>query len=127
MAHLGRADALFETQKYREAVDSYNTAIALLEKDKCPADNKTSSEAENTGKRFFSYQNQGLEFPHGLDAYLYLRRGIALKEMAGRDTEHYQELVSKAMADYDHAIALAPNYEEAIVQRNSLQQQSRKQ
>jgi tetratricopeptide (TPR) repeat protein len=124
LAHTGLADALYEAKRDIEAIDSYNTAIDLLKKNKLASENKPSSEDEIDGKRFFSYQNQGLKFPHGLEAYLYFRRGTALKEIALRDASHSQELFSKAMKDYDHAIALAPNYEEAIAQRNILQQQS---
>ena len=124
LAHTGLADALYEAQKDTEAIDSYSIAIDLLKKNKPASENKPFGEAEIVGKRSFSYQNQGLKFPHGLEAYLYLRRGTALKEKALRDAGHSQELFSKAMQDYDYAIALAPNYEEARAQRNIIQQQS---
>ena len=73
LAHLGLADALFEAQKDREAVDSYSHAMSLLEKTKPKSDSGAPGETEVIGERFFSYQNQGLKFPHGLEAYLYLR------------------------------------------------------
>lgn len=120
LAHTGLADALFEARKDIEAVNSYNTAIDLLKKNVSISKNKPPGEAEIVGKRFFSYQNQGLDFPHGLEAYLYLRRGTALRELAHSDASHSQELRSKAMNDYDHVLSIAPNYEKAIEQRNKL-------
>ena len=125
LAHLGRADALFEARRDREAVDSYTNAITLLEKYKLESESGASGDAEVIGKRFFSYQNQGLEFPHGLEAYIYLRRGKALEGLAISHSDLNREYCSKAVADYDKAIALAPKYEEAQKLRNRLLQQSR--
>jgi tetratricopeptide (TPR) repeat protein len=125
LAHLGRADALFEVRKYREAVDSYTNAITFLEKAKPKSEGGAPSETEVIGKQFVSYQNQGLEFPHGLEAYIYLRRGGALEGLAISDSRLNQEYFSKAIADYDKAIELAPKYEVAKKQRNRLLQQSK--
>ena len=120
LAHVGLADALFETRKDEEAIDSYTRAMSLLEKTKPKSDSGAPGETEVIGKRFFSYQNQGLKFPHGLEAYLYLQRGGAFKSLATRDSRLNHEYFSKAIADYDKAIELAPNYEEAQKQRNRL-------
>jgi tetratricopeptide (TPR) repeat protein len=120
LAHLGLGDALFEARKDREAADSYTRAISLIEKAKPKSELGTSGETEAVGKRFFSYQNQGLRFPHGLEAYLYLRRGGAFESLAILDSQLNCEYFSKALADYDKAIKLAPKYEEAQRQRNRL-------
>ncbi len=122
LAHLGLADALFEKRMDREAVDSYNRAMSLLEKAKPKSENGTSGKIEVVGKRFFSYQNQGLRFPYGLKAYLYFRRGGAFESLATCEPRLNREYFSKAIADYDIAIELAPKYEEAIKQRNRLLQ-----
>ena len=120
LAHLGLADAFFEARKDREAVDSYTHALSLLEKTKPKSDGGTTGETEVIGERFFSYQNQGLKFPHGLEAYLYLRRGGAFESLATRDSRLNLEHFSKAIADYDKAIELVPQYEAAKKQRNRL-------
>lgn len=124
LAHLGLADALFEARKDREAVDSYTHAMSLLEKTRPKSDGGEPGETEVIGERFFSYQNQGLKFPHGLKAYLYLRRGNAFESLATRDFRLNREYFSKAIADYDKAIELAPKYEEAKKQRNRLSERS---
>lgn len=123
-AHLGLADALFEARKDREAVDSYTSAMSLLEKTKPKSDGGAPGETEVIGEQFFSYQNQGLKFPHGLEAYLYLRRGGAFEGLATRDSPLNREYLSKALADYDKAIELAPKYDEAQKQRNRLIERS---
>lgn len=124
LAHLGLADALFEKRKDREAVDSYTRAMFLLEKARPKSEGGTSGENEVVGKRFFSYQNQGLKFPYGLKAYLYLRRGGAFEGLATCESRLNREYFTKAIADYDKAIELASKYEEAINQRNRLLQRS---
>jgi tetratricopeptide (TPR) repeat protein len=120
LAHLGLADALFEARKDREAVDSYTRAMSLLEKTKPKSEGGAPSETEVIGERFFSYQNQGLKFPHGLEVYMHLRRGSAFESLATRDSQLNRDYFSKAIADYDKAIELAPKYEEAQKQRNRL-------
>ena len=124
LAHLGLGDALSEARKDREAADSYTRAISLIEKAKPKSEGGAPGETEVIGKRFFSHQNQGLKFPHGLEAYLYLRRGGAFESLATRDSRLNREYFSKAIADYDKAIELAPKYEEAQKQRNGLLQRS---
>jgi tetratricopeptide (TPR) repeat protein len=124
LAHLGLADALFEKRKDREAVDSYTRAMSLLEKAKPESEGGASGENEVIGKRFFSYQNQGLQFPYGIKAYMYLRRGGAFEGLATCEPRLNHEYFTKAIADYDKAIELAPKYEEAIKQRNRLLQRS---
>lgn len=124
LAYLGLADALFEARKNREAVDSYTRAISLLEKDKPKSEGGAPEKTEVIGERFFSYQNQGLKFQHGLKAYIYLRRGGAFESLATLDSLLNREYFSKAIADYDKAIELAPKYEEAKKQRNRLLERS---
>ena len=124
LAHLGLADALFEVRKDREAVDSYTRAMSLLEKIKPKSEGSTPGETEVIGERFFSYQNQGLKFQHGLEAYIYLRRGGAFESLATRDSRLNREYFSKAIADYDKAIELSPKFEEAKKQRDRLLERS---
>jgi len=120
LAHLGRADALVEARKDRDAVELYSRAMSLLEQTKPKSEAGTPGETQVIGERFFSYQNQGLKFPHGLEAYMYLRRGGAFERLATRDFGLDRDYVSKAISDYDKAIELAPKYEEAKEQRNRL-------
>ena len=126
LAHLGRADAFFQAQKDLEAVDSYTQAMSLLEKarPKSTSEGAVQGEPEVIGGRFFSYQNQGLKFPHGLKAYLHLHRGAAFESLAASDPLLRDEYFSKAIADYDTAIALAPKYEATKKQRNRLLERS---
>ncbi|MEK6805526.1 MAG: hypothetical protein AABY95_02625 [Pseudomonadota bacterium] len=124
LARAALGDALFEKYKDREAVDSYSRAISLLENVKPESEGGAPGEPEVIGKRFFSYQNQGIEFPHGLEVYLYLRRGGAFESLAKHDPRLNREYFSKAIADYDKAIELAPTYEEAKKRRNRLLQDS---
>ena len=124
LAHLGLADALFEKRKDREAVDSYSRAMSLLEKAKPKSEGGTPCEIEVVGERVFSYQNRGLNFPYGLKPYLYLRRGGAFEGLATCESRLNREYFSKAIADYDKAIELAPKYEEASKQRSRLLQRS---
>jgi len=123
LAHLGRADALFEACKDREAVDSYTNAIFLLEKDGPKPAGGAKNEAEVVGARFLSYQNQGLKFPYSLEAYIHLRRGHALEGLAKSDPKLGRDYFARAIADYEKAIELAPNYEEANKHRDRLLQQ----
>ncbi|HTP05143.1 MAG TPA: hypothetical protein VMM54_08315, partial [Nitrospirota bacterium] len=62
------------------------------------------------------------EVPHGLEAYIYFHRGKAFEGLAISDLKPNSEYFSKALADYDEAIKLAPKYEEARKQRESLLQ-----
>jgi tetratricopeptide (TPR) repeat protein len=124
LAHLGLGDALFEAYKDREAADSYTLAISLLEEAKPKFAGGAPGETEMIGKQFSSYQNQGLRFPHGLEAYIYLRRGGAFESLATRDFLLNREYLLKAITDYDKAVELAPEYEEAQMRRDRLLQRS---
>lgn len=118
LAITGLADALFEAERDREAIDAYGRAIALLESAR--PESTRSGEGEVVGHRTLSYQNQGLRFPFGLEAYLYLRRGGAYhalaKSASGPDTPSFRNAVS----DYDRALELSPAYTAAREARDRL-------
>jgi len=120
LAYTGRADALFEARRDREAITSYSHAIALLEEAKPKSVVETRGDAEVIGARFLSYQNQGLAFPFGLEPYLYLRRGGAYHGLAITSSGVVRDSFAKALADYDRAIALAPGYAVAREARTRL-------
>ena len=110
LGYTGRADTLFEARRDREALTSYSHAIALLDEAKPKAVVGTRGDAEVIGARFLSYQNQGLAFPFGLEAYLYLRRGGAYHGLAVTPSGVARDSFAKALADYERAIILAPGY-----------------
>ena len=119
LGYAGLGDALFEARKNRDAIDAYSRAIAILEVAK-PKSVKRDT-AEIIGNRPLSYQNQGLRFPFGLEAYLYLRRGMvyhALVESAAGSDQRFFRL---ATADYDRALTLAPGYTAAKEAQDHLQ------
>lgn len=112
LAQVGRGDACFEAKRDQDAISAYTQALALLARD--PLDPATDGDAETVGRRFLSYQNQGLVFPFGVTAYLYLRRGAAhhalgVKATGTEQDEHYD----RAEADYLRALELAPRYQAA--------------
>ncbi len=120
LAHTGRADALFEARREGEAITSYSQALALLDKLKPPSVVGARGDAEVIGSRFLSYQNQGLAFPFGLEAYLYLRRGGAYHGLVDTPSASARDSFAQALADYDRAIALAPDYTAAVEARARL-------
>ncbi len=122
LAHVGRADALFEAGRDQEAVTAYSDAIDLL-KDRRP-ESVIHGESETIGHRTLSYQNQGLRFPFGLEPYLYLRRGGAYHSLAISISSSGNENLRKAVSDYDRALALAPDYQVAQEERSRLQKES---
>ena len=120
LAYTGRADALFEARRDREAITSYSQAIALLDEAKPKSVVGTRGEAEVIGERFLSYQNQGLAFPFGLEPYLYLRRGGAYHGLTVTPSGVARDSFAKALADYERAITLAPDYTAAREARTRL-------
>jgi hypothetical protein len=109
----GMADALLEAHREESAVRSYSKALDLLRDRKVNPRSGSQDKAEVIGQLNFSYQNQGLTFPHGLEAYIYVRRGEAHENLSTRHTESAEEHRLMAIADYGSAIALAPSYRAA--------------
>ena len=108
LAHLGMADAFAESRRELNAVDMYTKALPLLS---AAGHTKiAASEPQAIGERFFSYQNQGLAFPHGVAAYVYLRRGIVYEALARRYPNRVAEYRAAAVADYGTAFKLAPDW-----------------
>lgn len=122
LACAGLADAMFEAERDREAIDAYSRAIALLEGG--GPESTKNGDGEVVGHRTLSYQNQGLRFPFGLEAYLYLRRGEAYharaKSASGFDAVSFR----KAVSDYDRALELSPGYTAAREARDRLQREA---
>lgn len=108
LGYTGLGDALFEARKDQEAIDAYSRALALFEIAR--PESVSRDNVEIVGNRPLSYQNQGLRFPFGLEAYLYLRRGMAYHEPAKTGTGPAQRFFRLATADYDRALTLAPGY-----------------
>jgi tetratricopeptide (TPR) repeat protein len=123
MACTGLADALFEAERARDAIDAYSRAIALLESVR--PESAKSGDAEVVGHRALSYQNQGLRFPFGLEAYLYLRRGGAYHALAKSASGLDADSFSKAVSDYDRALELSPGYTAAREARDRLKREAR--
>lgn len=119
MAHVGLGDALFEAGKDQEAIEAYTAALARLESS--PPTSRKSGEVEIVGNPLVSYQNQGLHFPHGLRAYLFLRRGSA-SQAAARTASSADRTAAlqRAAADYETALEIAPNYTAASDARKNL-------
>ncbi len=119
LGYTGLGDALFEAKKDQDALDAYNRALALFEIAR--PESVSRDNAEIVGNRPLSYQNQGLRFPFGLEAYLYLRRGMVYHELAKTSTGPEQRFFRLATADYDRALTLAPGYTAAKEARDRLQ------
>ena len=112
LAHLGMADALAEARRYRDAVATYTKALPLLKTDgHIPSERIVGSE-QTIGKRAFSYQNQGLRVPHGIEAYLYFRRARSYEALARNDHSQSTSHLAAATADYRRAQVLAPDWKE---------------
>lgn len=109
LAHVGMADALMESRRELEAVDMYAKALSLLKSQ--GQYTLAAGEPQTLGERAFSYQNQGLSFPYGIGPYVYLRRGIAYERLAGNSVNCTREHWAAALADYNSAIDLAPDWD----------------
>jgi hypothetical protein len=108
LAHLGLADAFAESRRELEAADMYTRALPLLKADEhATADTAPGSE-QIIGKQFFSYQNQGLRFPWGVEAYVHFRRGLVYEALAHKDSARASEYHASAAADYRFALSVAP-------------------
>ena len=118
LAFTGLADALFEAKKDRDAIEAYTRAIALIESSK--PETIKSGDAEVVGHRALSYQNQGLRFPFGLRAYLYLRRGGAFHALSESTADMKAANLQYALSDYDKALQLSPGYIAAREARDRL-------
>ncbi len=112
LATLGTADALAEARRYSEAVAKFTSALVLL-KASGQLDSGNGHMGEQTiGKRTFSYQNQGLRFPHGVEAYLYFRRALSHEALAKMSALQRTEHMGAAKSDYTMAQKLAPAWKD---------------
>lgn len=108
LGYAGLGDALFEARRDRDAIDAYSRALALYEVAKPVS--VTRDTTEIVGNPLRSYQNQGLRFPFGLEAYLYLHRGMVYHELAKTAGGADQSLFRLAATDYERALTLSPGY-----------------
>lgn len=123
LACTGLADALFEAERNRDAIDAYSRALALFESVR--PESKKDGEGEVVGHRAHSYQNQGLRFPFGLEAYLYLRRGGAYHALAKSASGFDATGFRNAASDYDRALELSPGYKAAREARDRLMREAK--
>ncbi|MEO7800241.1 MAG: hypothetical protein ABIY47_21205, partial [Opitutaceae bacterium] len=119
LGHLGRADALFESKNDREAVAEYDRTLALYLA-ASGASPGPPGEKTVVGHRVLSYQNRGLAFPFGIEAYNYLRRAGAFHALALSAGAVDEDSFQKALADYDQVLKLAPTDAAAKEQRDQL-------
>jgi tetratricopeptide (TPR) repeat protein len=84
LATLGLADALAEGGRGREAIPTYTLALERLSASGLATESPNMGAEQVIGEKFFSYQNQGLKFPHGVAAYVYFRRGLAYEAIVRR-------------------------------------------
>ena len=103
LAHLGLADAFAEAGRELNAVEMYTKALPLLKADDYAVPEKTPGGEQTIGARFFSYQNQGLRFPYGVEAYLYFRRGLAYEALLQKNPSRLSEYRAAANVDYTSA------------------------
>ena len=115
LAHVGLADALFEERRDSEAIAAYTKALPLLRANGLVTPASAAVDGQTVGKRPFSYQNQGLHFPHGVEAYVYFRRALSFEALARSDPSHRDEHLSAARSDYTSARNLAPSWQEPNV------------
>lgn len=123
LGHTGLGDALYKAHRDQDAVDAYSRALTILAV--AEPESVKRGTAETVGNPFRSYQNQGLRFPFGLEAYLYLRRGMvyqALVETAAVSDQDYFQL---ATADYDRALTLSPGYTAATEAQDRLRKRTK--
>jgi tetratricopeptide (TPR) repeat protein len=111
LAHLGLADALVEAGRESEAIAAYTKALPLLRANGIVTPASAAVDGQTVGKRPFSYQNQGLRFPHGVEAYVYFRRAQSFAELARRDRSRRDEHLSAAKSDFTSARNLAPSWQ----------------
>ena len=103
LATLGMADALAEAGRSREAIPKYTEALEILAAAGLASEEPNTGVEQVVGRRFFSYQNQGLPFPHGLTAYIYFRRGLAYETIVKREAQ--AQAVFRTLAVQDFAAA----------------------
>lgn len=108
LAHVGLADAFAEAGRELNAVEMYTKALPLLKADGHAVPEKTTGGEQTIGARFFSYQNQGLRFPYGVEAYVHFRRGLAYEALLKKNPGRLSEYRAAANVDYTSALSLAP-------------------
>lgn len=112
VATLGMADALVEAGRHREAIPKYTEALELLTVTGVATVEPNSGVQQVVGDRTFSYQNQGLRFPHGLTAYIYFRRGSAYEAIVRREQSAPAMFRTLAVQDFVAAARSAPMWRE---------------
>lgn len=120
LATLGKADALAEAQRHRDAVAAYTDAISLLWKSGHFDSVGTPGQTQTIGERSFSYQNQGLRFPYGIEAYVYFRRALSYEALARTSMRHVEDIAA-AKSDYASARKLAPAWKEPSMRLSCLE------
>jgi len=108
LAHVGLADAFAGAGRELNAVEMYTKALPLLKADGHTVPDKTTGGEQTIGARFFSYQNQGLRFPYGVEAYVHFRRGLAYEALLKKNPGRLSEYRTAANVDYTSALSLAP-------------------
>ena len=111
LAHLGLGEAFALSGQEADAVDMYSKALPLLRSEGY-ATPESANKEQTIGRRFFSYQNQGLTFPYGVEAYLHVRRGLAYEALAKKLPARSDEFRAAAQSDYASANNLAPAWDE---------------
>jgi tetratricopeptide (TPR) repeat protein len=110
LGQIGLGDAFYAIGRYGDCVISYSAAIMLIGKTRAHRGDAKHGEPELVGKRTFSYQNQGLNFTHGVEAYALLHRGYAHEELAKDMPTKESEHLSAAIGDYTETLRIAPDY-----------------
>lgn len=120
LATLGKADALAEAQRHRDAVAAYTDAITLLRTNDHFDSVAAPGQAQTIGERSFSYQNQGLRFPYGVEAYIYFRRALSYEALARTSMRHIEDIAA-AKNDYASASKLAPAWKQPSMRLSCLE------
>ncbi|MCA0175099.1 MAG: tetratricopeptide repeat protein [Proteobacteria bacterium] len=122
LATLGFADALADSGRNVEAIPVYTRALERLRMAGLASDVPHTGPTQVIGQALFSYQNQGLRFPHGVAAYAYFRRGLAYDVVVKREKPAPADFRSLAIQDFAEAARLAPSWDEPVKRQACLQQ-----
>ena len=110
LGHLGLADSFTAVGQELDAVEMYNKALPLLRAEGHATPENAIGSAQRIGEKVLSYQNQGLRFPHGVEAYARFRRGVAYEALAKKYPGRANEYTIAAGEDYTAAQSLAPDW-----------------
>jgi tetratricopeptide (TPR) repeat protein len=108
LGHIGLGDAFYAVGRYGDSVIAYSAAIMLIGETRARPEGGKQGEPGLVGQRTFSYQNQGLNFPHGAEAYAHLHRGYAYEELSTDISGKESDYFSAAIADYRGTLRIAP-------------------